>query len=472
MIEKFNQFLNSHILQCISLLCIALTWLLYAPGSLSEDSLWQLYQARHGFVDIGNPPIMSLVWRYIDRYIVSGQGGMLFLMISMYWFGICFFVSAITEIRWFRLCGLLLIGFFPPVFGLVGVIWKDIFMLSVFYLSIGLFITWSFRKKKKLVSILLLALSVILLIICLLTRHNAMFAIFPIAFYYISVFIKNKMSSKLIIIIVLVVTMFSISTINNLQSFIYKKVIPGESNIWQYFMVYDLIGIEVNDNNYKIQSKLRNKIIRPGSEFSQLYTPELMAPLLFGKSEEKSVFNKKSFPTNDIEVLLLIKKEWLNAIINHPLAYAKHRSEFFLNQVGYCKSSLYAPIYFGVALDDNYEWGRDYSLKFKPHKIQVLWLNVLEKLTHTFLYSIYIYCIFLVCIFIIGIKWAIKYKDWFIISFSTSGILNTANFALLAISPDFRYNIWTISMFILSLFYIASKLINRYNSNYSITDSE
>src|ERR1044071_6521479 len=61
---------------------------LYAfPGLMSSDSAIQLVQAR-GLAAISDwhPPIMAVIWRYVDR-IVAGPFGMLLLQTGTFLFG-------------------------------------------------------------------------------------------------------------------------------------------------------------------------------------------------------------------------------------------------------------------------------------------------------------------------------------------------------------------------------------------------
>jgi hypothetical protein len=110
---------------------LALTLLVFWPGYMSWDSAYQWWQARHDQFDSVHPPLMAMIWQLSDR-AVEGPGGMLAIQAGLLWSALAVFASALpVQPRW-RVVVVLLLGFWPPLFGLLAHIWKDLWTLAGF----------------------------------------------------------------------------------------------------------------------------------------------------------------------------------------------------------------------------------------------------------------------------------------------------------------------------------------------------
>src|SRR5580698_4631115 len=93
-----------------------------SPGLLSPDSLFQLDQAeRHRFAD-GHPPVMAWIWSGL-LHVVPGPLGMLWLQNILFW-GAAALIWAELGPRRLAWVGILGSGLFPPIFVLLGIVWK------------------------------------------------------------------------------------------------------------------------------------------------------------------------------------------------------------------------------------------------------------------------------------------------------------------------------------------------------------
>src|SRR5688572_20293768 len=72
---------------------LALGWLVvlvYAyPGMMTMDSIHQLAEGRRGFYTDGHPPLMSFIWRWVDK-VIAGPFGMLVLQTVSFLAGMYF----------------------------------------------------------------------------------------------------------------------------------------------------------------------------------------------------------------------------------------------------------------------------------------------------------------------------------------------------------------------------------------------
>lgn len=109
---------------------------LYAPGYTSTDSLFQLELAQSGRYHEQMPILMTTLWRGLLS-VADGPFGMLIFHLALYWGGLALFFRHAAGPAWLRTLLVLLIGFFPAWFSLVGIIWKDISMLGALLLGFG-----------------------------------------------------------------------------------------------------------------------------------------------------------------------------------------------------------------------------------------------------------------------------------------------------------------------------------------------
>ncbi|HTR56500.1 MAG TPA: hypothetical protein VMJ10_37760 [Kofleriaceae bacterium] len=118
---------------------LALGWvvaLVYAyPGVMTIDSSDQLNEARANFYTDSHPPIMAVVWRYVDA-IVPGPFGMWVIqsvafVAGLYWL----LVRDLAPRR--AAVATVAIFLFPPVLAPMAVIWKDSLMAGMFLLGLA-----------------------------------------------------------------------------------------------------------------------------------------------------------------------------------------------------------------------------------------------------------------------------------------------------------------------------------------------
>ncbi|MDH5822985.1 hypothetical protein QFW77_08280 [Luteimonas sp. RD2P54] len=149
----------------------------FFPGVMTKDSEAALDQARSLELTDWHPPIMALIWRYLDAII----RGPLLMLVSQ----ALLYAWAVTKLcregfpRINRLAPawvtVLAFGLFPPAMALIGMIWKDVWMSGLLLLGLGYLygittVTTSAERLRAFAS---------LVVCCLLAtafRHNAVSA--------------------------------------------------------------------------------------------------------------------------------------------------------------------------------------------------------------------------------------------------------------------------------------------------------
>ncbi len=273
------------------------------PGILRPDSVAQLSQAQQGIVTgDAHPPIMAFYWYFLNL-LYPGPGLMLLTHLSL------LFASVITLSRCFQdLSRWFFIGilFFPPIFCYAGFVLKDIgFSLSyLFVISILAFHT---IHKKPLNFPSLFGL-LILIFYGTAVKYQAIFLL-PIVSFWTAFCTKRHVMIKGLCIWAILWT--SVTLFNDWAS-------PKKDHWWQYVKLYDLAAISIETGEHLI--------------------------LPYNKTEDFSYENIiKDFDPSRIDSLFYLLKKganeeersglwdtWAKGVLNHPMAYLKHR--FRLNK--------------------------------------------------------------------------------------------------------------------------------------------
>lgn len=110
----------------------------YHPGFMTNDSVAQLLEARSGVFSDWHPPFMSWLWRGVE-FFVTGPFGMLLIQLSLVCGGSLLLIREIPfpnpRHRLFAMAASVL---WPPVFSILGAIWKDNLMLGFAIVALAL----------------------------------------------------------------------------------------------------------------------------------------------------------------------------------------------------------------------------------------------------------------------------------------------------------------------------------------------
>jgi hypothetical protein len=155
--------------------------LLFYPGFMSYDTLHALRGARNGVTDSMWPPMVSYVWRIIDR-ISNNPSAMHFSQIFLLLLSIFSIVVMITKkITTATVCLIIYLSI-PAILGTLAVIWKDVLMAGFLLSSFALILCIRHIKHPTMI-IFLSLLTLFLLFLGVCSRHNAIFAAVPLIFF-------------------------------------------------------------------------------------------------------------------------------------------------------------------------------------------------------------------------------------------------------------------------------------------------
>jgi hypothetical protein len=299
----------------------------FYPGYMSPDSLSQLAQARSGeFEMVPHPPIMSWVWRLLGGD-AAGPGSMLVFQNIIFWAGLAVVVG-ISVRRRFAPALVLLLGLLPPVFALLGTIWKDVHVGAALVLAVGLMLAAERRHSRG-----AHLLATLPLFYATAVRHNGLAATFPLAIWWGMAGARlwwpkarlrwGAMGGCGLAVLALLGT----GALNRALAGD-KPVVP-----LQYIYVQDLVGISIASGRDELPAWVyQGTGTYPIEYLRSLYRPELTDPLFYLPHTYQEV--------TDPEKIRDLRRHWLDAIRRHPLVWLKNRFILFGTLLGFKKPHL------------------------------------------------------------------------------------------------------------------------------------
>ncbi|WP_373991143.1 hypothetical protein [Duganella sp. BuS-21] len=338
---------RSALLTAAALLLLLLNLALHYPGSMNNDSSMQYAEAMSGIYTDWHPPIMALVWRWLD-HLLRGPAAMLVLHLVLHWFGIGLLADGLARSGRQRIAVLVLLaGAFPVLVFYNGGIWKDVGMASALIAGFG-FGCW-FRLQQRAIPLWAATLMILLLAYGALVRTNAVFAIGPLLLLLCFDRPARKLYATVLWSGVIAVAALALSGVIN------HRVIGAQSSgAINSLQLFDLAGIARQSGDVSVLPPVAQL---SADDVQRCYTPyywDTFSPWGYCNSVSEMLGPVDSVPRKELSTL------WVHAILSHPLAYLDHRlrafnSEmFFLVPARHCR---YAPGC-GVPTPWIYPWTR------------------------------------------------------------------------------------------------------------------
>jgi hypothetical protein len=145
---------------------------------MSYDSAYQWQQGRQGQYHGGHPPVMAMLWGVVDR-VVPGPVGMFVLQALLFWTALSGIAAGIAWPPPWRAVLVLAWGLWPPLFGLVAHVWKDVWTMALFGLAV-----WALQIELRRPSAWLRAAALGALILGCAFRHNAISGALPLVAWW------------------------------------------------------------------------------------------------------------------------------------------------------------------------------------------------------------------------------------------------------------------------------------------------
>lgn len=279
------------------------------PGYLSWDSAWQWWQARHGELDPGHPPVMVRVWQAV-RLALPDPGGMLAVQSLAWWAAVAGFAHALGGGAWRRVTCVWLLGAWPPLLALLPHLWKDVWMMALFAGAVACLVAElsSPRRRWRLAALLLLAAGCAF-------RHNALPAALPLLAWVAWREWPGRRLRATVATFALVGALQLAVTLANLA--------PGAraTPVWPVIAMWDIAAVSIAEDRVLFPPDW----VEPGLSVDDLrrdFSPFVNVPS-FESGQLRLNFYYDYTPAQYAE----LRRAWLSLPREHPRAYFGHRAE-------------------------------------------------------------------------------------------------------------------------------------------------
>ncbi|WP_453985588.1 hypothetical protein [Brevibacterium casei] len=169
------------LLAVVTLVLIAGTSIVFAPGGMNPDTRWQLHQV------LGNEPlsdwhpaIMTITWMWLTQ-LTGHASFVLYVQILIMFgtgFGFAVYLYDVTGSKGWSYLGVLFL-ITPHMFTFIGVLWKDTQMAEMFFLAVvAALLAQRFPRLRW----VLLVIGLLALTYGTAVRKNAFFAVLPLIY--------------------------------------------------------------------------------------------------------------------------------------------------------------------------------------------------------------------------------------------------------------------------------------------------
>jgi hypothetical protein len=430
----------------------------FAPGALSPDSFTILTQARSGIFEDGHPPLMAALWRGLD-HVSPGPIGMLLLNLFLFYGGIyLIFLWLLPKHHIGVFLAALIVGLFPAIISILGVIWIDITMAGFFLFAVGIYLGGYARPEKGIaITAFLFALFFTSLGIAI--RHNGAAAAFPLIALLLLFFFPAQWRPMARFVLVLLIG-FLITTVLFVGT---KKIsahyVDKPRDLWRVAAMYDIAGVSYHEKKNLFYSNILTKASL--NDIYKLYSPRSFTPLVIGEqihARPNMPMEKGSpFEFNLANPILnqQLRENWINVIAAHPGSYLRHRWDFFKSMVTRSPWGLWAPIFDAI-------YPNTLGIEERPVSDSNYFSYTRALSQQSMIFEPFVYLIISILMLIPNLVLGLRLQNHALLVASAlygSGLAHMTGLFFFAVSPDFRYSHWLITTTVLATSLIMLEMV-------------
>jgi hypothetical protein len=328
---------TSVLIAVIAVLMAGANIAIWFPGDSGADGRDQYAQAVAGQFDDWHPPIMAWLWSGF-RLVADGNGPMLCFQVAGYWLGLGLIALALARAsRPLAASVMLAVGLFPPFLALNVMIQKDAGLAVTFLMAVAA-LFW-YRVQDREVPRAVTAIAFVLLLYGALVRANAVFAVVPLFVYLIRPQWLCRPWRVAAASIPIALALVPAANLFN------HRVLQAEPlGIVRALQIFDITGVAFYSGDLAVfgedQSFTREDV-------ANCYVPMNWDPL--SPWGECRFFWNRLAVSRDLQGVVekldaraamgaepnpQLRDLWVDAIVRHPFAYARHRLANFSSEVG------------------------------------------------------------------------------------------------------------------------------------------
>jgi hypothetical protein len=433
---------------CLAVTGFVLNVVAYYPGFMSPDS-FDIYTQSigHHYTD-SHPPIMAGLWSIFNRVYQSTLTMLLFqlglLWSSFYLLAVTWFSSRRNQIWFF--CGFL---FAPFIQNFVAYLIGDAQMALSWLFGFSIIANAEYKKRRMTVPEAVFA--GLFILYGSLVRINALPGALPLFYFYFGNFLKwTKRRSS----VLLWATVVSACVVIGCQVLM-NHVLRSEKKYPEYKLyLQDLSGIYVKTGKNYFPSFIRQY---PGLDMNYLRSNFTTATIDNLYYEERM-----SFPPLNDRNRTMIRRAWINSILDNPVTYLQNRWDGFLYFLRIKKRTWFVVLHAEVSPNN-------LGVRFKRNFISDLFLEPVRFQSWMFYmrpwFWLIVNIVTLIAAFFIYEEAVRRVVGILAIS---SLLYLAAEFFIFPVDTDFRYFYWNcLSLFICIAFLLSGRGLRILNKNKS-----
>ena len=299
------------------LLCVAMTFEVFAAAILTPDTLDQLAQARTGVYRDHHPPIMALVMRPFA--LLHVETGIVVAQASLYWLAVLLLLDDARKINGSGRVAAAIPFLIPSTFALIGVVWKDVHLALAWSLA---FVLIHLARREEKTCLPLCVLAGLLVIYGAMVRHNAFVAVPPMILFLLRGKPWLKTPARTVSAYFAIAIAALIIAQGASRLFIGAERSPSAA---LSLPMFDVSGITVRESQNAFPIPLRADQI---GQVRSCYSPVKWDPLYYGNSRCRWLLPEL---VRYEQAGGSVTQSWLRAIATHPSAYLQHRGDYFFS---------------------------------------------------------------------------------------------------------------------------------------------
>lgn len=407
---------------------LAAGWLAFLfvgfPGQFTQDSVDQLLEARGRLLTDAHPPLMSFIWRYIDK-VIPGMFGMFALQTSLLLAGLFLVFRRATTDRAAAAIALAVL-WFPPVAAPMMVVWKDSLMAGACMLGFALLLD----TRRQWFGLALIGIGCAL-------RYNGLALALPIVVLLFNVGARRRyvMSVAAWVLIAL------------LNVGINSALADRKMHFWSASLApMDIAGTLCYDERRYSDAELEQLFAGTDlrihdhieARMCELFARSTHARLIHPDNGMWPLVDSGTVPTPEPRRAAIFRV-WKDVVLSRPVAYLKYRLSVFYRSLSFHGKpwGMVTPRVPQVALNRPDKLAQ-LDISVRDSTIQAVWIGASTWIAEsTPLFRPWLYL--LVALLLLAVA---RRRE--IVALLLSGIALELSLLPLAVSPDYRYAHWLV----------------------------
>jgi hypothetical protein len=411
------------------------------PGLLSTDSVRQLTQALSGHFSDSQPPLMAWIWSWMLG-LKPGLGGLLFIQNALFWSADAVLWAELGPAR-LAWVGVIASGLFPPVFALLGMVWKDVQASSALLAALALLIL----AQRGRVGRWSLPAALLLLFYAAAVRFNGILAVAPLLWLWTRARFRLGRGWQGAATAGLALCLFGCAWA------LERSLVTQEDHLSQQYELHDVVGLSVDTGtNLLPEAYWGSDRKLTLEEMKATYDPIEPSSLYWPYGDQahfELITNPRGTPPP--ERLAVLQGEWLRLLwrfrarlLSQRLLLMSHMFGLRPQYVCYDYITEMHPNPFGVAL---------------AHPRAQAWASkVLAHFRHGLLYRGWLYLLLLIGAAAFAQTSRSRFFRRSSLAVAASGIGSVLVYPIIGAGCDFRYLWWLmISALLCSFLAIAGR---------------